>query len=130
MTSVNPYQSPPESEERLLDAAVSEDRVRTIGEMLILWEKLRLAYNAILSLIVIGFVVFSFRGSLLSISLLAPLVVLAIAANLCFCAGPTVVAYLCWAGAPPPVARTTTYILFTLGTVLASMLAVSVMLSL
>lgn len=131
MTVANPYQAPPDDSPRLAAASEPpEDRVRTIGEMIILWEKLRLAYNAVLSLIVIGFVVFSFSSAPLSIRLLAPLIFLAFLANLCFSAGPIVVSYMCWAGASPRVARGTTFFLFTLGTVVASLLAISALLSL
>ena len=101
-----------------------------IGEMVILWEKLRLAYNAVLSLIVVGFVVFSLGSGPVRIGMLAPLIFLAFLANLCFSAGPTVVSYMCWAGASPRVARGTTFILFTVGTILASLLAISALLSL
>jgi len=129
VSTINPYQSPTESDERIGAASHSPDRIKTIGEMVVLWEKLRVAYNAVLVLIVIAFISFSSGISLLDSAFFAPLVFLTIAANLCFCAGPTVAAYLAWAGATPSLVRGVSYLLFTVGLTVACAVAVSVLLS-
>lgn len=74
------------------------------------WEKLRIAYNGVLILIVICVcgraVIFILDSALVA----------AICANLMFCAGPVVECYLAWAGVPRLAARCA---VFGLGLLLA-----------
>jgi hypothetical protein len=60
------------------------------------WEKLRLVYNAVLAIVVLGFLGVS--GAETSLRFWFQLALAAGGANLCFCAGPVAEGYLCWFG--------------------------------
>jgi hypothetical protein len=83
------------------------------------WEKLRVIYNGILFIEVA--LLLSMTGSkTFSISDLLMLIFFAVAANVCFCAGPVLNGYAIWMGFR---GRGVTWLLFLAGTGLAVVLA-------
>lgn len=75
------------SAERFLDIRLDEP---TFKEVFVVWEKLRLVYNGLLVAVVVAI----FREAVFFVPLVF-LVVPAILANVCFCAGPVAEGYLC-----------------------------------
>jgi hypothetical protein len=82
----------------------------TAREVFFAWEKLRLAYNAILTIVVLG------RIGSVALDFVPHLLEAAIMANICFCVGPVAEGYLCWLTLHRRAAR---YILFLFGLPLA-----------
>ena len=112
----NPYSSPPslsvadDSETPSVPFSIVARRI------FVAWEKLRLAYVAVLALVTIGVA----RGALLDPHILVPVVLGAVVANVCFFAGPITETYLTWLGFNPSWLRA---FMFILGTTLAAVLA-------
>jgi hypothetical protein len=91
-------------------------------EVFFAWERLRLLYNLILAVVVVGF-------GALSAEVRVPLFWFrvageAIIANVCFCCGPVAECYLRWGGLRLRAAR---WCLFGSGTLLAAWMAVEAM---
>jgi hypothetical protein len=85
----------------------------TAMEVFFAWEKLRLAYNALLAVTGIGMMILKAEFSPLIVVFAAGPILLA---NLCFCVGPVAEGYLCWFGLPRRPVR---WIIFGLGLLIA-----------
>jgi len=85
------------SAERIPDIRLDEP---TFKEVFVAWEKLRLVYNGLLLAVVVAI----FRETVV---IVAPLFLIlpAILANVCFCAGPVAEGYLCLIQIPRRFAR-------------------------
>jgi hypothetical protein len=80
----------------------------TFMEVFFAWEKLRLLYNSMLIVAVLGTALKAGYSMLVGIFFVEP----AIYANLCFCAGPVAEGYLTWLGLPRRPCR---WIIFWVG---------------
>ena len=110
MTSDNPYAAPSS-----IARDVSRPSDRPSLELFLFWEKMRVAYNAILIVEVL-----ILAGMGMSASLWKPeVVVLSFAANVCFCTAPVVHAYAILIGLP---SRAVGWLLFVTGTTLSTIL--------
>jgi hypothetical protein len=89
----------------------------TFMEVFFAWEKLRILYNGLLIVAVLGVALKSGYSMLAGIFFLEP----AIYANLGFCAGPVAEGYLCWFGLPR---RTCRWAIFASGFLLTLTFAV------
>jgi hypothetical protein len=81
------------------------------------WEKLRIVYNVILSLVVLSCM---FRFSRSEVPSLPYLTYCMLMANVCFCLGPVVEGYLAMLGTQRRIVRIA---VFSVGTLFASLLA-------
>ncbi|HUE74856.1 MAG TPA: hypothetical protein VMP01_28575 [Pirellulaceae bacterium] len=117
MSAINPYQPPIEENPAVLSISAVKT---TAQEVFLAWEKLRLAYNIVLVLVTLGGLGIVGTEFVNWRQLAVTLAIDAIVANLCFCAGPCLEGYLAWIGAERRITRT---IVFVLGTILASLLA-------
>ena len=91
----NPFRSPDLLEEDgRLTFNQQQERSLRIGEAIVYWERLRIVYNALLVAVSLGVLLLTF--GLGSLSNWIELVLGALLANLCFCAGPIVSAYMAW----------------------------------
>lgn len=91
-----------------------------LASMIARWEWLRIIYNAILAIEVIAVLSLgAVYGRLVSLDSLKGLVVGAVVANVCYCAGPVFNAYLHWLGCR---GRAATFSLFAFGTCVAMFL--------
>ncbi|WP_435018820.1 hypothetical protein TA3x_000806 [Tundrisphaera sp. TA3] len=108
MTPDNPYAAPS-------SMAPARSGSRPSLELFLFWEKLRVAYNAILVAEVL-----ILAGMGMSASLWKPeVIVLAFAANVCFSTAPVVHAYAILIGLP---SRAVGWLLFIVGTTLSTIL--------
>ena len=115
----NPYASPAEAEIAYSPFPPGE----SAKEVFVAWEKLRIIYNSVLA--VISLTAAHAWLAFLSIEdLLGLLFQGAIGANVCFCLGPVIEGYLSLIGINRGKARIG---LFVLGTMIASLLAISVL---
>ncbi|MCA9217816.1 MAG: hypothetical protein KDB27_32325 [Planctomycetales bacterium] len=115
----NPYSTPPAYSEEV--RPLTYDRVALVGEVVVMWEKLRFVYIAIVgtySLIV--FSVTLYLGLTTLIMFLRIALVGGIFSNFCFCAGPLIDGYLTWFGFR---SRGVTIFLFVSGLLLTMLLA-------
>jgi hypothetical protein len=121
---VNPYASPMPSEPPSAEACPAEllspadRRCLTIGRVIVRWEKLRMLYNVILTAeaaILVG--IAPFGGS--RVDMVKHIILGGIVANVFFCAGPVVNAYLVWLGTH---SRVISWLLFVMGTGLSMLL--------
>lgn len=83
------------------------------------WERLRIVYNAILTVEVLVLTVPMFRMTWGHRSFLVELILGAVGANLCYCAGPVINFYFHWANIR---GRAVTTVLFVIGTIVAMFL--------
>ncbi len=89
----------------------------TSMEVFFAWEKLRLAFNALL-LVIVVFMMLRAGFNPLAIVFFGEDAVLA---NLCYCVGPVAEGYLCWLGLPRIVVR---WLVLLFGTLIGVVLAV------
>ncbi len=123
----NPFQSPAVTGSAAAIATTdsettpTQSRFETIGRVAVQWEKLRLAYNAVL-LIEVMILTTGFRQLFHAPDLVVQYAGACLAANLCFCAGPLVDGYLSWFRIRSPVI---TGFLFAAGTLISIWLALA-----
>ena len=111
-TDTNPYSTPTAT---LVDASSSQkpNRYTEVGEVMVMWEKMRLFYNAILipySIVVLASSLYTSSPAIASIPEIA--IGGGLLANLAFCAGHFVDGYLTWFGIRQ---RAVTIFLFSTG---------------
>ncbi|MGB6042204.1 MAG: hypothetical protein WBF93_03510 [Pirellulales bacterium] len=116
----NPFQSP-----QYQQLATEQDdesrrisRFAHLGQVVVRWEKMRVFYNAILTLWVL--LLMALRAEISNPPQLFMLAFCCVAANGCFLAGPLVEGYLCWFGIRNPAI---TWLLFVPGTLFSCGLA-------
>jgi hypothetical protein len=95
----NPYAAPVATLADSLPSSSGSSRYEAVGKVVVMWEKLRLLYNAIM----IPFAVLMFAAKYLftqGVAMQDPAIlpVGGILANLFFCVGPTIDGYLTWFG--------------------------------
>lgn len=131
----NPFASPESTEGADFSGGKglsADDKCRILGQLFWRWEKLRIAFNAVLTLEVVVLFLFlagtgpSPIGNLLWLEALADLVVGCLAANLFFLLGHYVNAYLFWLGFRR---RIYTAIIFLAGLLIAVVLTAGVVVS-
>lgn len=121
----NPYATPVTALADHSPGLVDKSRYAAVGEVVVMWEKLRFLYNAIM--IPFAILVFAMMFLTTRAVMQSPLGILPIGgifANLCFCAAPLVDGYLTWFGFRH---RYITAFLFVCGTVSTMLLATFVL---
>jgi small-conductance mechanosensitive channel len=131
----NPFASPQSTEGADFSGGKglsADDKCRLLGQLFWRWEKLRVVFNAVLTLEVVVLFLFlaatgpTLIGSLLSLRTLVDLVAGCLAANLFFLLGHYINAYLFWLGFRR---RIYTAIIFLAGLAIAVVLAAGVAVS-
>jgi hypothetical protein len=126
----NPYSAPEESGDFPTSLSALSDRDHrclTVGQVVVTWEKLRILYNGILGVEAIfvffaGWSMGNNPGDILESLLLGALI-----ANLCFCAGPVIDGYLSWFGFR---SRAITWVIFLIGLGIAVLLGLAFLMTL
>lgn len=114
----NPYSSPIDANSVAADENGDQPLSMLAKRIFLDWEKLRLAYIAILGLVTI---VAIFLRQTISSRLVVDVVMGAVLANACFFAGPIVETYIRWLGYQAAWPR---WAMFAIGTIFACGLAV------
>ena len=115
----NPYTSPQSGPRTTpLDDASADPavlRLARIGEVALAWEKLRLPYNLMLAVAALVAVLNFNAGLLADPRALADMLLAALAANACYCAGPLVEGYVTWFFGPVPWLRGVVFVVGSMG---------------
>jgi hypothetical protein len=125
VTSENPYSSPAADAFDVSASAADSETLGAIARATFLaWEKLRLLYVAILGSLTLLLAVLESTELLWSFRFWATVVQGAVAANICYFAGPVAETFVTWLGLR---ARWPRVVLFSFGTILSCLLALGVL---
>lgn len=119
MLESNPFAAPqaePEWQESGPEQSSESDLWPEPWDFLIEWEKLRLGYLAVLSVMAMGCLIVTDRHTLSELNFWFKIVVGFIGANLCFTAGPALEVAFWYLGAPANYRRWMRSLVFALGT--------------
>jgi hypothetical protein len=125
----NPYTSPQSDprptpvDDGLADPAVL--RLARIGEVAVAWEKLRLWYNLVLSVVALISISLWDARLLTEPRALEMMILAALAANACFCAGPLLEGYTTWFFRPVAWLRMSIFGIGTMGAVVLTPMVVA-----